>query len=110
MEEPAVVADEAEKLLAGGFRAIKLRLGYPTVDQDVATARAVRKRIGDEIELMVDYNQALSVAEAMKRGRRLDAEKIFWLEEPTRHDDYDGMAYGQETETAENTVSYPRAV
>lgn len=92
MDEPAAVADEAEKLLAGGFRAVKLRLGYATADRDLATARAVRERIGGEISLMVDYNQALTVAEAMKRGRMLDAENIFWLEEPTRHDDYDGMA------------------
>jgi mandelate racemase len=54
--------------------------------------RAVRRRIGDEIALMVDYNQALSVAQAMERGRMLDAENIVWLEEPIRHDDYAGSA------------------
>lgn len=92
MEQPSAVADEAERLLAGGFRAIKLRLGYPTAEQDLATLRAVRKRIGDAISLMVDYNQALSVAEALQRGRMLDDENVLWLEEPIRHDDYDGLA------------------
>jgi mandelate racemase len=92
MEKPAAVADEAEKLLVGGFRAIKLRLGYPTAEEDLATVRAVRSRIGDEIGLMVDYNQALTVVEALERGRMLDAENIFWLEEPIRHDDYRGSA------------------
>jgi mandelate racemase len=92
MDQPAAVADEAEKLLAGGLRAIKLRLGYPSAEQDIATFRAVRKRIGDAISVMVDYNQALSVAEALHRGRMLDAENIFWLEEPIRHDDYAGLA------------------
>ena len=92
MEQPAAVADEAEKLLAGGFGAIKLRLGYSSAAQDLAALRAVRKRIGDTISLMVDYNQALSVAEALRRGRMLDAEDIFWLEEPIRHDDYGGLA------------------
>jgi len=92
MDQPSAVADEAEKLLAGGFRAIKLRLGYATAEQDLATLRAVRKRIGDAIALMVDYNQALSVAEALHRGRMLDAENVFWLEEPIRHDDYAGLA------------------
>jgi mandelate racemase len=92
MDEPEAVADEAEKLLAGGFRAIKLRLGYPTPRQDLAALRAVRKRVGDEIAVMVDYNQALSVAEALRRGRMLDAENIYWLEEPIRHDDYAGNA------------------
>ncbi len=86
------VADEAEKLLAGGFRAVKLRLGYPTVQQDLAAVRAVRRRLGEHIALMVDYNQVLSVAEALERGRALDEENIFWLEEPIRHDDYAGCA------------------
>ena len=74
MPSPEAVADEAEKLLAGGFRAVKLRLGYPTLRQDIAALRAVRRRIGDAIALMVDYNQALSLVEALERGRALDAE------------------------------------
>ena len=53
---------------------------------------AVRKRIGDDVQLMVDYNQALCVDEALARGRALDAENIYWLEEPIRHDDYAGAA------------------
>jgi mandelate racemase len=92
MDAPEAVADEAEKLLTGGFRAVKLRLGYPTAQRDLAVVRAVRKRIGDGIELMVDYNQALSVAQAAERGRMLDAENILWMEEPIRHDDYAGSA------------------
>jgi mandelate racemase len=89
---PEKVADEAEKLLAGGFRAVKLRLGYPTLQEDRAAVRTVRGRIGDSVALMVDYNQALGVAEALERGRMLDDENIFWLEEPIRHDDYAGSA------------------
>jgi mandelate racemase len=89
---PQEVADEAEKLLAGGFRAIKLRLGYPTLAADISALRAVRKRVGAEIAVMVDYNQALTVAQALERGRALDAEGIYWLEEPIRHDDYAGNA------------------
>lgn len=86
------LADEAEKLLAGGFRAVKLRLGYPTVREDIAAVHVVRKRIGDDIALMVDYNQALALEDALVRGRALDAENIYWLEEPIRHDDYVGAA------------------
>jgi len=89
---PEAAADEAEKLLAGGFRSVKLRLGYPTLEQDLAVTRAVRKRLPDAIELPVDYNQALTVAEAIRRGRALEAEGITWLEEPIRHDDYAGNA------------------
>ena len=86
------LADEAEELLESGFEGVKLRLGYPTLADDIAAVRAVRKRIGPDIALMVDYNQALTVAEAMARGRALDAEGIAWIEEPIRHDDYRGAA------------------
>jgi len=89
---PGEVADEAEKLLARGFRAVKLRLGYPTLAEDLAALRAVKKRVGSEIAVMVDYNQALSLAQALERGRALDQEGIYWLEEPIRHDDYAGNA------------------
>ena len=86
------LADEAEKLLANGFRAIKLRLGYPKLEEDLAAVHAVKKRIPDGVALMVDYNQALELDEALKRGRALDRENITWLEEPIRHDDYAGSA------------------
>ena len=89
---PEAAADEAEKLLAGGFRSVKLRLGHATLKQDLAVTRAVRKRLPDEIELPVDYNQALTVAEAIRRGRVLEQEGIAWFEEPIRHDDYAGNA------------------
>jgi mandelate racemase len=89
---PREVADEAEKLLARGFRAVKLRLGYPTLEDDLAALHAVKKRVGGEIAVMVDYNQALSLAQALERGRALDQEGIYWLEEPIRHDDYAGNA------------------
>ena len=89
---PREVADEAEKLLARGFRAVKLRLGYPTLAEDLAALHAVKKRVGNKIAVMVDYNQALSLAQALERGRALDQEGIYWLEEPIRHDDYAGNA------------------
>lgn len=91
-EDLGALAAEAELLLAGGFRAVKLRLGYPSLEADIAAVRAVRKRIGDDVALMVDYNQALSLEDALARGRALDGENIFWLEEPIRHDDYAGCA------------------
>jgi mandelate racemase len=92
MQDLGKLAGEAEELLAGGFGAVKLRLGYPTLEGDLAAVRAVRERIGAGIALMVDYNQALDVTEALERGRMLDAEGVAWLEEPIRHDDYRGAA------------------
>jgi mandelate racemase len=83
---------EADDLLSEGMGAIKLRLGYPTLGEDIAAVRAVRKRLPEGVALMVDYNQALTVTQALERGRALDAEGIYWLEEPIRHDDYVGAA------------------
>ncbi len=89
---PAALADEAEELLAGGFRALKLRLGYPTLEEDMAALYAVRQRVPEAIKIMVDFNQALTVDEALKRGRALDGAGVAWIEEPIRHDDYRGCA------------------
>ncbi|APV50177.1 mandelate racemase [Betaproteobacteria bacterium GR16-43] len=89
---PGAAADEAEKLLEHGFKAVKLRLGYATLEEDLAVTRAVKKRLPDSVQVMVDYNQALPLDEALRRGRALDSEGLAWLEEPTRHDDDAGNA------------------
>jgi mandelate racemase len=89
---PSEVADEAEKLLARGFSGVKLRLGYSTLAEDLAAVRAVRRRIPADVALMTDFNQALTVEEAVRRGRALDGEGIYWVEEPIRHDDHAGCA------------------
>ncbi len=89
---PEQAADEAEALLEHGFRAVKLRLGRPNAEQDLAVVRAVRRRLPDTVELMADYNQALTVTEAIRRGQGLQGEGLYWIEEPIRHDDYAGCA------------------
>ena len=87
------LADEAEELLdESGFSAVKLRLGYGALADDIAALRAVRKRVPDGTVIMADYNQALTVADALQRGRALDGEGLAWIEEPIRHDDYAGNA------------------
>jgi mandelate racemase len=84
---PEAAADEAELLLLRGFKAVKLRLGYSDLAGDLAVTRAVRARVPDAIEIFVDYNQALDLPEAFKRGLALEQEGVAWLEEPIRHDD-----------------------
>jgi mandelate racemase len=83
---------EAGELLAEGFGAVKVRLGYPDVATDVAVVRAVRRAVGEAVPIMSDYNQSLSVPEAQQRLRHLDDEGLYWVEEPTRFDDYTGHA------------------
>lgn len=90
--EPAAVAEDAARLLEGGFSAVKLRLGHETLEADLATMRAVRRKLPDMVSIMVDYNQALFRADAIRRGRALEAEGAYWLEEPIRHDDLAGNA------------------
>jgi mandelate racemase len=87
---PAEVAAEAIELVSEGFRAVKVRLGRPSGADDLAAARAVRAAIGSEVALMSDFNQFLSVREAMERGRMLDEEGLAWIEEPVRADDLAG--------------------
>jgi mandelate racemase len=87
------LAREAEALVKEGFAAVKLRLGRSRAEDDLAALRAVKKAIGPGVTLMVDFNQALSVAEAVKRGRMIDAEGgVAWIEEPVRADDFAGCA------------------
>jgi mandelate racemase len=89
---PQKTADEALKLLESDLKAVKLRLGYPTLEEDVAVVRAVRRALPDAVTLMTDYNQALDTPEAIRRGRAIENEGIYWIEEPIRHDDYRGNA------------------
>jgi mandelate racemase len=87
------LAREAERLVGEGFPAVKLRLGRPRAEDDLAALRAVKKAIGPGITLMVDFNQALTVAEAIRRGRMIDDEGgVHWIEEPVRADDFEGCA------------------
>lgn len=86
--------DEAliEASLARGFTAIKVKLGFPTVAQDVAALRVVRDMIGPERKLMLDYNQAFDAPEAIARIRALEEAELnlTWVEEPVPAEDLAG--------------------
>jgi mandelate racemase len=85
------LAREAERLVKEDFSAVKLRLGRTDAQDDLAALRTVKKAIGPAITLMCDFNQALSVSEAIRRGHMLDDEGgLHWIEEPTRADDFAG--------------------
>lgn len=88
---PERAGPEAQKL-ADGFSAIKVRLGYADAKADVEVVRAVRRAVGDKIHLMSDYNQSLSVPEAVTRVQALADEGLCWVEEPTLADDFEGHA------------------
>lgn len=90
--EPKAAACEAEEVLEAGFTAIKVKIGGRDLARDVETIRAVRTVAGDGVRLMVDYNQSLTVGEAVERVRVLDGKNLAWVEEPTRADDFEGHA------------------
>lgn len=82
----------AERWARHGFRGVKAKIGYPSVREDLETVRAIRKAMGPDIALMVDYNQSLTPAEAIERLRVLDSEGLAWIEEPTLAHDFQGHA------------------
>src|SRR5262249_53831913 len=92
MIPPSEAADAAAQTLPAGLTSMKVKTGSPSVGEDLAVVRAARKALGGDAALMIDFNQSLTVPEALRRGRALDAEGIAWIEEPVRADDYRGAA------------------
>ena len=73
-----------------GFPGVKMKVGAPTLKEDIARVEAVRAAVGDDVDLMVDANQSLSTAEAIRRGRAFQELGCLWWEEPILADDVDG--------------------
>ena len=88
----ADLAREAVELLVGGFSAVKLRLGYASLDDDLAAVRAVQAALPAGVQVMSDYNQALDVTEAIRRGHALEEFGLTWIEEPVPASDHAGNA------------------
>lgn len=82
----------AERSVEAGFAAMKIKVGYETLREDLDVVHAVLAALGSHAELMLDYNQALNVPEALRRTRALDDLGLLWIEEPVRCDDLVGHA------------------
>ena len=88
-----------EKLLSSiqgyldrGVNAVKIKMGRPQLEEDIERVAAVRKLIGNDITFMVDANYSLTVDQAIKAAKAFKAYNIYWFEEPTLPDDYQGFA------------------
>ena len=93
LHEPAAVAAEAIELRdEGGFSGLKLRLGRARLTDDIATLEAVRSSVGNEVRLMVDFNQGLHLGEALQRCHAIDHFGLEWIEEPLVYDNFAGHA------------------
>ena len=90
-------------LQAEGWKAIKLRLHYQTMPEDIRLVEAVRKAVGDGMDIMTDANQAQSAGtwqpgvtwdfrRAVETARELQRLDVVWLEEPLRRYNWDQLA------------------
>jgi L-alanine-DL-glutamate epimerase-like enolase superfamily enzyme len=86
------LVDEATAAKAQGFRGAKIKVGKPTIAEDVARLSAVRSAVGDAFELMVDANQAFTLGEALRRAHSYAPLLLAWLEEPLPAEDLGGHA------------------
>ena len=78
---------QARDFLGQGYRALKMRLGKPSVAEDIERVAAVREAIGPDIDLMADANQGFTVNHAIRMGRALEPYNLVWFEEPVRAHD-----------------------
>lgn len=89
----AQLREEAISLVEeGNFSAIKMRMGRPKLSADLEALGAVRSAVGDDVRIMVDFNQALDMGEALLRLHALDSEGLQWFEEPVAFDNFAGCA------------------
>lgn len=91
--------DQAQRaahiLVQKGFREMKTQMalpGKPTPAEEVRRVRVVREAIGPNIKLMCDINQRWRPEQAIDIGSRVEDVGLFWLEDVTAADDYQGLA------------------
>ena len=89
-------AQQAARILVQkGFREMKTQMalpGNPTPADEIRRVRVVRDAIGPDIKLMCDINQRWRPEQAIDIGHRIEDVGLFWLEDVTTHDDYQGLA------------------
>jgi len=86
------LAEKCRLAMDQGFRGVKVKVGAPTLAEDLRRLEVAREAIGERALLMVDANQVFSVKEALRRGRAYEELGCYWFEEPVRADDEEGLA------------------
>ncbi|MFJ3394423.1 mandelate racemase/muconate lactonizing enzyme family protein [Leifsonia aquatica] len=75
---------------ARGLGGVKIKVGKPRGHEDFERLAAVRDAVGDELDIMVDANQSMTSAEAIRRAALFEKLDIFWFEEPLPAEDVAG--------------------
>lgn len=78
--------------LDAGFHAVKIKVGKPTLAEDLERVAAVRNLIGPDVTFMVDANYSMSLDQAIEAADAFKAFNLAWFEEPIIPDHYDGYA------------------
>lgn len=89
IDTPEVMVGEARRLVAGGYRAIKVKVGQ-SVRGDIERIEAIRDAVGPDIDLMLDCNSGYEPTAAIQVGRVAERQGIYWMEEPVHPDDFAG--------------------
>lgn len=85
-------AEATQLVEEGNFSALKIRLGRDELKDDLAAIAAIRDAVGSEVKLMCDFNQGLSLGDALLRCHALDEQGLYWFEEPITYDNIPGYA------------------
>ncbi|RYZ68096.1 MAG: DUF4143 domain-containing protein, partial [Proteobacteria bacterium] len=80
-QPPAELVQEAQALVAQGYRALKLRFG-DTVARDIERLIAVRQALGSGVTIMVDANTGYTVSDVRAVMPAMQDAGVLWLEEP----------------------------
>lgn len=81
---------QTEGYLARGFNGVKIKIGQPTLDEDIERVAAVRDLIGPDIAFMVDANYSMDIPRAIEAANAFRAFNVLWFEEPIIPDHYAG--------------------
>lgn len=88
-DDIAPLVDEMQAYVDQGFKSVKMKVGR-NPRRDAQRVEAVRKALGDEIDLLIDANEAWDLTTAMRFIKAVEPYNIYWLEEPLAPDDIDG--------------------
>jgi L-rhamnonate dehydratase len=81
------LAKEALSVKEQGFRAMKLRCGYPLRDglagleKNVEMVRIIREAVGDDVDLMLEAYMGYDLTYARRLLKRLEPYDLRWVEE-----------------------------